>query len=155
MALHTTESFTGGDLGYGAGTSKEVIYMNYLLSTLTEARQSFKTGDTQLFNLYCQFLKSSVLNGDTRNIIDKEVLEEEKRLKKIGYDEKYIEFMLGFIIVKHIMAYINDTMELEHEDIVGEVGKLDEDYEDEIEERESIHGVENILLKNIPKVGAV
>jgi hypothetical protein len=51
--------------------------------------------------------------------------EEEVKLKKESYDEKYIEFQIGFVVVREIMAYINETLELSHDDIIGEVGRLD------------------------------
>lgn len=110
--------------------------MNYILNTLQDARQSFNDGDTQRFNLYMSFLKNSVLDKKTRDKIDKEMLDEENRLKKLNFDDKYIEFNIGFIVVREVMAYINETMELEHEDIIGEVGNLDDiiDREYDIDE---------------------
>lgn len=144
MTSDNTTTFTGSDMGGGSGNSKEVLYMNYILTTLTEARQSFKTGDTQTFNLYCQFLKNSILDKNKRDTIDKEMLSEEIKLKKAGYDEKYIEFGIGFIIVREIMGYINETLELSHDDIIGEVGRLDDDDDDDDDE-EDIINIDDIL----------
>jgi hypothetical protein len=125
MANYNTESFTSGDMAGSGTNSKEVIYMSYILNTLSEARKSFDDGDTQRFNLYMSFLKNSILDKKTRDKVDKEMMEEETKLKKANYDDKYIEFQIGFVVVREIMAYINETLELSHDDIIGEVGRLD------------------------------
>lgn len=127
------DNFASGDMGSGI-TSKEVIYMSFILNKLSEACKSFDNGDTQRFNLYISFLKNSILDKSTRDRIDKEMLDEENKLKKQGYDERYIEFNIGFVVVREIMGYINETMELSHEDIIGEVGTLDCEFESRLPE---------------------
>lgn len=118
----------------GGGTTKEVVYLQYIFNMLTDCRRSFDDGNITRYNLYIQLLKNSVLSKETRDMIDKEMKVEEKKMKDIGLDENYIEYTIGFCVIREVMKYINETMELEHQDIIGNVGMLynpeDTDEED-------------------------
>jgi hypothetical protein len=150
MKDDTSTNFVTGDMEGKSSNTKEILYMQYILSTLTEARRSFDTGDTQRFNLYCSFLKNSILDKVTRDRVDQEMLSEEKRLKNLGYDDKFVEFGIGFIVVREIMSYINETMELEHDDIMGSVGNFEVDDDSDGECDDVIIEGDASLLSDYP-----
>jgi hypothetical protein len=114
-------------IGGGAGTTKEIVYLLHLLKTLDTVQSCFDNGSNdavqlQRFNLLVMYLQNTVLNKAKRDSIKEEMRAEEERLKKENkYDETTIEFMLGFIVVREVMQYLNDIVEFEHSDIVGMV----------------------------------
>ena len=101
--------------------------MQHILQTLTAAQTSFDNGNTERFGLYITYLENAVLSKNVRNKIEKERVSEEKRLKDLKlYDEKNIEFRVGMIVVREVMAYLNEVLELETEEIMGAVGISEE-----------------------------
>jgi len=111
----------------GGGTTKELVYLQHILQTLTSAQTSFDTGNVERFNLYITYLENAVLDKDMRDKIAVERALEEKRLKDLKvYDDKNIEFRIGMIVVREIMQYLNEVLELEHVEIMGAVGIAEE-----------------------------
>ena len=107
----------------GGGTTKELVYLQHILQTLTSAQGSFETGNVERFNLYITYLENAVLDKDMRDKIAIERVLEEKRLKDLKvYDDKNIEFRIGMIVVREIMQYLNEVLELEHVEVMGAVG---------------------------------
>jgi len=122
----------------GSISNKEILYLNFVLDTLKEARQCFKDKDVSQFSLYMSFIEAAVLDDEkSKDIVDKREKEEKKLLEKYPdeQDRRTIDFLLGFIIVKEVMKYLNSVMELEHTDIAGEIGgrsvNLDEAEDEE------------------------
>lgn len=104
-----------------------MVYLQHILQTLTAAQTSFDNGNTERFGLYITYLENAVLSKSVRDKIEKERVSEEKRLKELKlYDDKNIEFRVGMIVVREVMAYLNDVLELETEDILGSVGISEE-----------------------------
>jgi hypothetical protein len=134
---YMTESIvTSQDSMGGSINNKEVLYLTFVLDTLKEARGCFKEKDVTQFNLYMSFIEAAVLDDDKSKEIIEKRKSEEKRLQALNiYKKDIIDFMLGFIIVKEVMKYLNNVMELEHTDIAGEVGgrnvNLDEVLDEE------------------------
>lgn len=110
---------------YGGGTSKEIVYLLHLLKTLDTVQTCFDKGsnDTaqlQRFTLLIKYLQNTVLDKKKRISIQAEMDVEEKRLIAEGkYDEIVREYLLGFIVVREVMQYLNDVVEFEHTDIIG------------------------------------
>jgi hypothetical protein len=105
------------------GTTKEAIYLMHILETLKSAQTSFDDGNVERFNLYVTYLENAVLDEKIRKRINTEKVTEEKRLKALNvYDDKGIEFRVAFIVVREVMAYLNDVMELEKIDVMGSIG---------------------------------
>jgi hypothetical protein len=109
----------------GGGTTKEVVYLLHLLKTLDTVQSCFDKGSNdkvqlQRFNLLIKYLQSTVLSKSKREEISKEMKDEENHLKEEKkYDEVTIEYLLGFIVVREVMQYLNDIVEFEHTDIIG------------------------------------
>jgi hypothetical protein len=109
----------------GGGTTKEVVYLLHILKTLDTVQSCFDKGSNdevqlQRFSLLVQYLQSTVLSKSKRDAIEKEMREEETRLKKANkYDDVFIEYSVGFIVVREVMQYLNDIVEFEHTDIIG------------------------------------
>jgi hypothetical protein len=105
------------------GTTKEAIYLIHILETLKSAQASFDDGNVERFNLYVTYLENAVLDSDVRKMINAEKIIEEKRLKALNmYDEKGIEFRVAFIVVREVMGWLNETMELQKIDVMGSIG---------------------------------
>jgi hypothetical protein len=106
----------------GGGTTKEIVYLTHVLETMKQLQTCFKNQDNTEFNLYIAYLENAVLDDKRFNSITKLRETEAERLKKIGVKDKLIDFHIGFAVVRQVMKYLNDVMELEHSDSMGVTG---------------------------------
>lgn len=118
----STDNFDNNYNTSGGGTSKEVIYLTHVLDTMKQLQTCFKDKDIAQFNLYVAYLENAVLDDARFNTITKLRKDEEARLKKLGVDETMIDFFIGFAVVRQVMKYLNDLMELEKTDSMGVTG---------------------------------
>jgi hypothetical protein len=114
------------------GTSKETLYVQHILNTLRDAQTAFVGSEgADKFLLYCAYLEAAILDDKTRAQVMIERAKEKDRLIKEGADDDMLKFHEAFITIKYVMKYLNDIMELEHHDIVGNVGQPDIEEEPE------------------------
>jgi hypothetical protein len=111
-----------------AGASLEAIYLSHMLETLRELRFTFKDQkDVETFSLYIEYLKAVTLGDVIQSQMDKEV----DKLKLKMTKEKPVPsqtiqtFRCGFLVVKEVMKYLNASLDLTHEDIMGEAYNID------------------------------
>jgi hypothetical protein len=117
-----------GDSNAITVSSKDMLYLNHLLMTLTAAQASFATKDHETFSLYCTYLQSAVLSQDVRTKIQKDYGVLANQYKKdhpqTQDDNVVLNFLMGFVVVQEVFAYINQRFELETEDVMGDIGEL-------------------------------
>jgi polysaccharide deacetylase 2 family uncharacterized protein YibQ len=121
--INTTNYDTGGM------TSKEMIYMQHIFIALDRVQaiylDSSKSPEDgrERFALQVEYIKNVVLDKDRQADIQKRCDKQKVELvKRYGEDSHEIDYAIGFIVINEVMRYLNDIMELEHHDIIGEVG---------------------------------
>jgi hypothetical protein len=127
----------------GGGTTKEIVYLMHILEILNKIQLSFddaltekpnSKGALKRFTLYVKYLESCVLDDDTRELIRVESEKERKILEKqFAGDTELINYMIGFVVVKYVMKYLNDVCQFEHRDIASIIGYPDEDVIPEVQ----------------------
>jgi|WetSurMetagenome_2_1015567.scaffolds.fasta_scaffold106426_3 hypothetical protein len=131
MQLNTPTLNQASPVGGDAivASSKDMLYLNHLLLTLQAAQQTFITKDFETFSLYCTYLQSAVLSEDVRNLIEKKynVLADnyKKNHPNTEKGDPMLNFLMGFVVIQEVFAYINQRFELETEDVMGDIGELD------------------------------
>jgi hypothetical protein len=109
----------------GGTTSKEQLYLIHVLEMMNKTTACFDEQKTPIkrFKLYIKYLENAVLDDRMRKHIKDTIKVEQVELKKeYGDDVETIEYMIGFITIREVMQYLNDTYEFEHSDIMGMVG---------------------------------
>ena len=108
------------------GASLEAIYLSHILETMKELRGCFNDRDVETFSLYIEYLKSATLGEDIRIKIQADAvkLKEEMDKEKPRVDEKIKSFRIGFLVVREVMKYLNASLDLTHEDIIGQAYDL-------------------------------
>jgi hypothetical protein len=99
--------------------SIETIYLAEMLIACRELRETFKTKDSETFQLHVDFLRSAILDDSVTKNIDNEIKELRAALLKEKKDEATIAFRCGFVVTKALFKFLNSTLELTHEDITG------------------------------------
>lgn len=102
-------------------SSKDVMYLDHILKTLTGLQGSFEDANVEKFQLYVEYLKHAILSKDVRDKIQNEIVEYYKPLREPTSTQK---FYAGFIIIREVFAYINERFELETEDVMADIGQL-------------------------------
>jgi hypothetical protein len=107
------------------GASLEAIYLAHILQTLSRLQDTFPKKDTEVFSLYIEYVRSVVLNDDISNKIDHNMAALKESLKQKGIDDGMIDFHMGFAVVREVMRYLNTSLDLTHEDIIGKAYDLE------------------------------
>jgi len=101
------------------GASLEAIYLSHILETMKELRWCFKDKDVETFSLYIEYLKSATLGEDIQAKIEGDIKALKKKLKDERVNPPISDFRVGFLVVKEVMKYLNTSLDLTHEDIIG------------------------------------
>ena len=103
------------------GASLEAIYLTHFLQTLTKLQDTFWKKDAEVYSLFIEYLRNAVLDEDVCEEINDKMAKMKKDLeaKKDPPSEEMIKFYLGFLVVKEVMKYLNNALDLTHEDIIG------------------------------------
>jgi len=103
------------------GASLEAIYLTHFLQTLTKLQDTFWKKDAEVYSLFIEYLRNAVLDEEVCEEINDKMAKMKKDLetKKDPPSEEMIKFYLGFLVVKEVMKYLNNALDLTHEDIIG------------------------------------
>jgi hypothetical protein len=115
-----------------AGASLEAIYLSHILETMKELRWCFKDKDVETFSLYIEYLKSATLGEMIQSQMDKDISKLKERLKKENVNSPIKDFRVGFLVVKEVMKYLNTSLDLTHEDIIGQAYDIEDLPEEQI-----------------------
>lgn len=115
-----------------AGASLEAIYLSHILETMKELRWCFKDKDVETFSLYIEYLKSATLGEQIQNSMDSDIKKLKAKLKAENVKPPISDFRVGFLVVKEVMKYLNTSLDLTHEDIIGQAYDIDELPEEQV-----------------------
>jgi hypothetical protein len=122
-------NFSSNYESVGGMTSKEMIYMQHIFVAMDKAQAIYlDTGRTpeegrERFALQVEYIKNVVLDEVKQKKIQERCDKAKPALvKKYGLESHEVDYMLGFIALNEVMRYMNDILELEHRDIIGQVG---------------------------------
>jgi len=101
------------------GASLEAIYLTHFLQTLTKLQDTFWKKDAEVYSLFIEYLRNAVLDEDVCEEINDKMARMNADLITKGTSEEMIKFYLGFLVVKEVMKYLNNALDLTHEDIIG------------------------------------
>jgi hypothetical protein len=101
------------------GASLEAIYLTHFLQTLSRLQETFWKKDVEVYTLFIEYLRSAVLDEDVCNLINDKMVTLKNKLEEEGSSEEMVKFHMGFLVVKEVMKYLNTSLDLTHEDIIG------------------------------------
>jgi hypothetical protein len=101
------------------GASLEAIYLTHILQTLSRLQNTFDNGDTNTYSLYIEYLRNAVLDEKVCTEINNKMKTRKAELDSEGVDDGLQKFYLGFLVVREVMQYLNASLDLTHEDIIG------------------------------------
>lgn len=108
------------------GASLEAIYLSHILETMKELRWCFKDKDVETFSLYIEYLKSATLGEQIQSKMDEDIKKLKDKLKRENVKPPISDFRVGFLVVKEVMKYLNTSLDLTHEDIIGQAYDIED-----------------------------
>jgi len=117
-----------------AGATKETVYLADCLQAIREMRGTFGNKDVEVFSLFIEFFKSAILDEQALKKIEKDAINLQRVMAKETprVSETMKSFRTGFLTVREFYKYLNNTLDLTHEDIIGQAYDIDELPEEQV-----------------------